>query len=211
MAAGDATPNESAPIEESQPLAEETARELEELRALLEETKDRALRSQAELENYRKRVARQMEEERRYAALPLIRDLLPVWDNIQRAIESAEKKHDLDALLEGVKMTARQLEMALERHHCTKIDALRQPFDPHMHHAIAQQPSAEFPPNTVLVEAQTGFRLHDRVVRPSQVVISVGAPQPAAQAEGQAGGDGQAPATNQQDSRQGVQDAPGQP
>jgi molecular chaperone GrpE len=70
-------------------------------------------------------------------------------------------------------MVTRQLESVLERHHCTEVQALGQPFDPHFHEAISQQPSDEHPANTVLHVAQTGFQLHDRVVRPSQVVVSV--------------------------------------
>jgi molecular chaperone GrpE len=172
--------------------------QLEQLRAELEEAKDRALRTQAELENYRKRVARQMAEERRYADLPLIRDLLPVWDNIGRAIEAAEKAHrtaslredspesgrtpgaleggsliaETANLLTGIKMVSGQLEGVLERHHCTKIDALNQPFDPNFHEAISQRPSNTHAAGIVLQVTQTGFRLHDRVVRPSQVIVS---------------------------------------
>jgi molecular chaperone GrpE len=161
---------------ENDPLLEE-AGPIEKLRAELEETKDRALRTQAELENYRKRVARQMQEERRYADLPLIRDLLPVWDNMGRAIEAAENTHQAESLLEGFKMVAAQLESVLERHHCTKIEALGEPFDPNLHEAISQQPSDEHPANTVLHVAQTGFRLHDRVVRPTQVIVSATVPE----------------------------------
>lgn len=138
----------------------------------LEEAKDRALRVQAELENYRKRVARQMAEERRYANLPLMRDLLPVLDNINRAIEAAESAHDTAGLLEGFKMVARQLEDVLGRHNCVRIEALHEAFDPNLHEAISQQPSDEYPPGTVVIQTQTGFQLHDRVVRPSQVIVS---------------------------------------
>jgi molecular chaperone GrpE len=147
-------------------------KQLDDLRRQCEEAKDRALRFQAELENYRKRAARQMAEERRYAYLPLMRDLLPVWDNMGRAIEAAEKNHEVTGLLEGFKMVTRQLEDVLNRHHCTPIDALGQPFDPHRHEAISQQPSDKHPANTVVHVAQAGFQLHDRVVRPSQVVVS---------------------------------------
>jgi molecular chaperone GrpE len=146
--------------------------EPEPLRAELEEAKDRALRSQAELENYRKRVAREMQEERRYANLPLIRDLLPVLDNMDRATKAAEKTHDAAGLLEGVKLVARQLEGVLEQHHCVRIEAHNESFDPHLHEAVSQQPSDEHPANTVVQVTQTGFRLHDRVVRPSQVIVS---------------------------------------
>lgn len=151
------------------------------LRAELEEVKDRALRCQAELENYRKRVARQMEEERRYACMGLMRDLLPVWDNTLRAIEAGEKTQDIDGLVAGFKMVADQLERALARHHCTRIPALHQPFDPHVHEAISHLPSDQ-PANTVTVVVQDGFQLHDRVVRPSQVVVSSGPPEAAEQA-----------------------------
>ncbi len=154
-------------------VAEQLAQgETERLRAELEEARDRVLRLQAELENYRKRAAREIQEERRYANLPLIRDLLPVWDNVGRAIEAAEKSHETASLLEGFKMVAGQLESVLQRHHCVRIDAMERPFDPNLHEAISQQPSDAHAPNTVLMVAQTGFRLHDRVVRPSQVVVS---------------------------------------
>lgn len=142
------------------------------LRAELDEAKDRALRSQAELENYRKRVDRERHEERRYANLSLIRDLLPVLDNMDRAIQAAEKTHDADGLLKGVKMVAEQLEAVLEKYDCVKIPALNEPFNPHLHEAISQQPSERHPANTVLLVTQTGFQLHERVVRPSQVIVS---------------------------------------
>lgn len=150
------------------------------LRAQLEEVTDRSLRCQAELENYRKRVARQMEEERRYACMGLMHDLLPVWDNTVRAIEAAEKTRDIDSLVAGFKMVGDQLLRALERHHCTRIPALHQPFDPHVHQAISQMPSDQ-PANTVAIVVQDGFQLHDRVVRPSQVVVSSGPPEATAQ------------------------------
>lgn len=151
---------------------EEETNPLRSLRSELQEAKDRALRIQAELENYRRRAAREMQEERRYANLPLMRDLLPVLDNMARAMEAAEKIHDPAGLLEGVKMVARQLEEVLQRHQCVRIQALNEPFDPHLHEAISQQPSDQHPVGTVVLVAQTGFQLHDRVVRPSQVIVS---------------------------------------
>ncbi len=160
--------------EEGAPVALEA--ELARVRAELDEAKDRLLRCQAELENYRRRSARELEQERRYAAMPLLRDLLPVWDNVHRAIEAGEQSGRDPALLEGFKMVAEQLEDVLRRHECLKIEALWQPFDPNLHEAITQQPSEEHPPGTVVGETQTGFRLHDRIVRPSQVLVS--APMP---------------------------------
>ena len=113
-----------------------------------------------------------MDERLRYANLGLLRDLLPVIDNVDRAIEAAEKNADAAALLEGFKMVSQQLGEVLKRHHCTRIEALHTPFDPNVHHAVMQQPSEEHPANTVLMVTQNGYQLHDRVVRPSQVIVS---------------------------------------
>jgi len=144
----------------------------DQLRKELAELKDRVLRAQAELENFRKRAARELQDAHRYANLPLMRDLLPVLDNVDRAIESAEQNHDTASLLEGVKMVARQSRDVLERYHCVRIADLHEPFDPNLHEAISQQPSDEHPAGTVVLVTQTGFQLHDRVVRPSQVIVS---------------------------------------
>ena len=153
------------------------------LRSELDQTRNHLLRSRAELENYRKRVARQTQEERRYAQMPLMRDLLHVWDNMGRAIEAAAGADHTEGLLEGFKMVIQELEDVLDRHHCTKIDADGKPFDPHLHEAILQQPSEDHPPGTVAQVARVGFRLHDRVVRPSQVIVSAAAPEPGQQDE----------------------------
>ena len=142
------------------------------LRAELTAAKDRELRGHAELDNFRKRAARELDEHRRYANLSLLRDLLPVLDNVDRAIEAADKNADSAALLEGFKMVSQQLGEVLKRHHCTRIEALHAPFDPNVHHAVMQQPSDEHPANTVLMVTQNGYQLHDRVVRPSQVIVS---------------------------------------
>ncbi len=108
--------------------------------------------------------------------LPLLRELLPVLDNAFRAIAAAEKTPGNGGLLEGFKMIAQGLLGVLERHHCTRIEALHQPFDPAFHEAISQQPSAEYPPNTVIMVVQDGYLLFDRVVRPAQVIVSAAAP-----------------------------------
>lgn len=150
--------------------------------------KDRVLRLQAEMENLRGRTAREIADQRRYGSLPLVRDLLPVLDNVERAIEAAEEnaggkageKADVAGLVEGFKLVRQQLLAILEQHHCQRIEAVGQPFDPRMHEAILQQPSDEQPKDHVLMETQVGYRLHDRVVRASQVIVSAG---PAAAAD----------------------------
>lgn len=144
------------------------------LRAELAVEKDRSLRFQAEMENLRARTAREIADHRRYAAVPLIRDLLPVVDNIERAIEAAEKAGDAGSLLEGFKMVHQQMLTILKQHHCNPIPALGEPFDPQVHDAMLQQPSDEIPANHVALVAQVGYQVHDRVVRPAQVIISTG-------------------------------------
>ncbi len=147
------------------------------LQAEVKSADERVLRAQAELENYRKRVRREMEDDRKYAALPLVRDLLPVLDNLERAIDAASAKADQGAgLLEGVKLVKGQLENVLSQHHCIRIATVGTTFDPNLHQAIAQEPSAEHSAGTVTRAAQAGYSLHDRVVRPAQVMVSTGAP-----------------------------------
>ena len=153
---------------------EDSLSELDQVKLELEQAKDRSLRALADLENYRNRVNRQSAEDRKYASIDLMRDLLPVWDNIGRALESAEQSHSLDSLIDGVKLVGEQFLDVLRKHHCEPIEALHQPFDPNVHASIAQMPNADHPPNTVIHESQVGFKLHDRVVRPSQVVLAQG-------------------------------------
>lgn len=168
-----ADPHDAAFTDESG-LTAEGVDELDRLRREAAEGQDRALRAHAELENVRRRTRRELDERLKYALMPLVEELLPVVDNVARAIEAAEKTSEAASLLAGFKMVAQQLEGALERHHCRRIAALHQPFDPNLHAALMQQPSEEFAAGTVLQVLQAGFQLHDRVVRPSQVIVSTG-------------------------------------
>ncbi len=138
----------------------------------LQEARARLLRTQAELENFRKRSRRELEDEKRYAALPLLRDLLPVLDNLNRAIASAEQIENASSLLDGVKMVAEQFQGVLKQHQCVSIEADGEKFDPNLHEAIAQLPSEEHAPGSVSQVTQRGYRLHDRVVRPAQVIVA---------------------------------------
>jgi molecular chaperone GrpE len=151
--------------------------EISKLRTDLDDATDRVLRAQAELDNYRKRARREIEDERRYATLPLLRDLLPVLDNIHRAIAAAETSANGGSLLDGVRLIAQTMESALAQHNCKRIDALGKPFDPAFHQAISQQSTDDFPPGTVVLVAQDGYVLHERVIRPAQVIVST-SPKP---------------------------------
>jgi molecular chaperone GrpE len=146
----------------------------EALRQQIAEADSRAMRAHAELENYRKRANRQIDEERKYAVVPLIRDLLPVIDNLQRALQHAEEVDHASGLRDGVEMVAQSLVAVLAKHHCTQIQAEGQPFDPHLHEAIAQFPNDTVPQGHVAEVTSIGYQLFDRVVRPSQVLVSTG-------------------------------------
>ncbi|HAA73391.1 MAG TPA: nucleotide exchange factor GrpE [Planctomycetaceae bacterium] len=171
-AATDSAANEVADTEseagDEQPL---------DLQGQLQEANDRVLRIQAELENSRKRMRREMDEQRRFAVFPLLSDLLPVVDNLGRAVQSANENPDAESLLAGVEMVATQLSAILEQHKCQKISAAGEPFDPNLHEAIGQQPSSECPEGHVAHVALEGYSLHDRVIRPSQVLVSTGTPE----------------------------------
>jgi molecular chaperone GrpE len=147
----------------------------QELQAALEEANNRALKAHAELENYRKRVRRELEDERKYAPLPLIRDLLGSIDNLDRAVSSVQENEANKGLLEGVKMVLAQILATLEKHHCRRISTVGHVFDPHMHEAIAQEPS-DLEAGMVAREVGSGYMLHERVVRPAQVTVAVEKP-----------------------------------
>jgi molecular chaperone GrpE len=183
-AALDAALAESLP--KTAPGEDPAARKIAELEDRLREAEQRALRAQAELENYRKRAQREMADERRFAVVPLVRDLLPVVDNLERAIEATQARSasegkppsapsdEVASLLAGVKMVASQLEGVLKQHQCVRIETVGAPFDPNQHQAIAQEPSDEYFEGTVTRAIQAGYKLHDRVVRPAHVFVSTG-------------------------------------
>ncbi|MEO8497184.1 MAG: nucleotide exchange factor GrpE [Planctomycetota bacterium] len=153
---------------------------IESLQQQLGEANDRVLRAQADLENYRKRVRRDMDEQRLYANLPLVSDLIPAFDNLDRAVDAAERNENATGLLEGVKMVTVQIQSILEQHNCRRLAASDCVFDPHFHQAIAQEPSESVPAGNITRQVQVGYQLHDRVIRPSQVMVSTGAPRPPA-------------------------------
>jgi molecular chaperone GrpE len=148
--------------------------EMERLRTAAAEAEKRVLMAQAEAENFRKRMRRDFEDQLKFAALPLVADLLEVRDNLLRALEASENTDDATGLSEGVAMVAKQLDDTLAKYSVREIPAEDELFDPNFHEAISQIPSETHPSGTVSHVAQTGFQMHDRVVRPSQVVVSSG-------------------------------------
>ena len=140
--------------------------------AARDESHDRWLRCRAEIENVQKRGYREMLELRQFQVLPLVRDLLPVLDNLHRALAAAESSQSVEDLIQGMQMVLQQFQGIIAGHSVTPIEAVGEPFDPNVHEAIQQRPATEQPANTVLEEIEQGFRMHDRVIRPSKVIVS---------------------------------------
>ena len=156
-----------------------TAPELstEQLAAERDKYLEMAQRARADLENYQKRAVRDLQNERKYAVQPLATDLLPVLDNLDRALAAAQKHEQASSgLVEGVQLVQKQLLDAFAKHGIEGVDPIDEPFDPNFHEAVSQQPTAERPPMSVLMTLQKGYKLHDRVIRPAQVIVA-SAPQ----------------------------------
>jgi molecular chaperone GrpE len=156
----------SVPESEIEPLRKKLAEKEDEARV----NHDRFLRERAELENFKKRMLREKAEALRFASEPLIRDLIPVIDNLERALECGEG--DGKSVIEGVRMVVKSLLEILDRHGVKRIEALGRPFDPAHHQAMAQVESAEHEPNQVVEQHHTGYLLHDRLLRPALVTVS---------------------------------------
>jgi molecular chaperone GrpE len=174
------TEEKKAPEAEAGQQGAAPAGELDLLRAKLlvaerqrDEYLDLARQTRAEFENYQKRSQRELAAERKYAQAPLAGDLLPALDNLERAVAAARQAGDNGALTQGVGMVTSQLLDALKRHGVTRIEAQGQPFDPNLHQAVMQQPSKEHPPGTVLQVLEQGYMLHERVLRPARVIVSM--------------------------------------
>jgi len=162
------------------------------------ETWDKFVRATADLENYRKRTRRDLEDARHDAKTRVLKEMLPVVDNLERAVQHAGGG-EAAAVLEGVKLVLRQFTHAFERLEVTAVEAEGQPFDPNLHEAIGQQES-DLPPGTVVTVLQRGYKLGDKLLRPSLVVVAKAKAAPVAESEAPAeteaapaeGGDGAA-------------------
>jgi len=166
--------------EELEQAADDTEREQSSEQELIimqqevQEANDMMLRLAAELENYKKRSVKDRESIVKYASQSTIESLLPILDNFERAIESVEESKNFDSLLDGVKMISKQVFDLLEKKGVSEIESVGEAFDPNIHEAVMQAPSCEYPENVVSEELQKGYMLHDRVIRPSMVVVSSG-------------------------------------
>jgi molecular chaperone GrpE len=148
-------------------------REVLEAKTLLaEEHRDRYLRAAAEFDNARKRAARERDEYTRYANESLLRELLPVLDNFERALQSARNETTAAAVTAGVELIQRELLRVLEKFGVTSFTSVGQPFDPERHEAIARVPAQGQPEGTVVDETARGYLLNGRVLRPAMVTVA---------------------------------------
>ena len=150
-----------------------------ELEAEVTKMKDQALRALAEAENTRRRAQREIEENNKYAISNIARDILPVADNLRRVLEGlpAEARHAderLEKFAIGVELTERDFLATLERHHIKRVDPLGQPFDHNLHQAVMQVESPDKPAGTVVQVLQSGYTIHDRLLRPAMVAVAKG-------------------------------------
>ena len=149
---------------------------------------DKFLRAKADYQNLQKRAADEQRNAIRYANADFARSLVQVLDDFERTLEAAEKAPEADSVVSGVKLVYEKLLKLLEDHHVKPIEALGQPFDPHLHEALMQEPCETLPPDSVLREIQRGYKLYDRVLRPARVVVSK-APEPSEEQDQTESGD----------------------
>jgi len=168
--------NGAEAVEPEAPEADTSAEvELEILRAERDELRDRMLRALADAENSRKRAERDRREAQEYGGSKLARDLLPVFDNLKRAIEaaSAEERAVADGLIEGVELTMRELLSIFGKHGVTPVSPeVGEVFDPQMHQAMFEAPVPGTKAGEIIQVMAEGFMLHDRLLRPAQVGVS---------------------------------------
>ena len=163
------------PVEVEPPDAADPIAELEAKLAASEKEKkenwDRYLRSAADLENTRKRNKREADDAKFETKTKILKEILPVVDNLERAVEHAGVGSENQPIVEGVQLVLRQLMTAFERLEVTPVEAQGQPFDPNLHEAISQQES-DLPPGSVVTVLQRGYKSGDRLLRPALVVVA---------------------------------------
>ncbi|CAG9612725.1 Protein GrpE [Bacillus rhizoplanae] len=163
--------SEETVVEEKSEAALLQAR-VDELQAKLTETEGRMLRLQADFENYKRRVQLDKQAAEKYRSQSLVSDILPALDNFERAMQVEANDEQMKSLLQGMEMVYRQLLEALTKEGVEAIEAVGKQFDPHEHQAVMQVEDSEFESNAVVEEFQKGYKLKDRVIRPSMVKVN---------------------------------------
>ncbi|MHA1601112.1 MAG: nucleotide exchange factor GrpE [Alphaproteobacteria bacterium] len=168
---------------------------VERLEGEVAELKNQLLRALAETENLRRRSAREREDAVKYAAVPLIKDIIGVADNLRRALGSVpedaiEGNEQLKTLLDGVGMTEKELQSVFAGHGIERIEPMGGRLDPHFHEALFEVPDTSVPAGTVVRVLQAGYRLGERLIRPAQVGVAKGGPSAATASADDTGGNG---------------------
>lgn len=179
----DAAPPETSSSAGTEAGTEESSQSAELQQALRMKTEeyqglnDRYLRLAAEFENYKRLAQRDQRDHIRYGNEQILKELLPVVDNLERAVKAAKENGHSESLVQGVDLTLKQLVGVLTKFGVQPIPTVAQPFDPAAHHAVTSVASAEIAENHVVDEFQRGYRLHDRILRAAMVSVSTGAAQ----------------------------------
>jgi molecular chaperone GrpE len=142
------------------------------LEADLAEAKDAALRAQADAVNVQRRAEQEVDKARKFALERFVSELLPVVDNMERALEAAGTDEAVKPIVEGVELTQKSLIDALQKHGVETIDPMGEPFDPQIAQAMSMVENPEVEPNTVIAVMQKGYQLNGRLVRPAMVMVS---------------------------------------
>jgi molecular chaperone GrpE len=156
----------------SQPEAPAEPDPLAAVQADLAKTRDQLLRTAADFDNYRKRSRRELADSERQGRESVLRELLPVFDNLERAVAHADTAADAKSVADGVRLVIQQFLDTIARIGVERLRAVGQPFDPSLHDAIQNLETAEFPPGTVAAEILPGYKMGDRLVRPAMVVVA---------------------------------------
>lgn len=169
---------DAAPVSEAAPVDP-----LEQAKAEAAKYREQLLRTAADFDNFRKRARREQEDALRRGKESTLKDLLPVFDNLERATQSAESAPDVKAVAEGLKMVGRQFSSTLERMGITRVPTVGVGFDPSLHEAIQHAESTEHAAGVITAEVQPGYKFAEHLIRAALVVVSKGPPAPADGAE----------------------------
>lgn len=161
-----------AEVVEETPEGEENSSELEVLQKEKDELNNKLLRLQADYDNFRRRTQKEREADRKYRSQSIVEEIVPVLDNFNRALQVEFQDESAKKFAEGMNMVYQQLKSALEKEGVEEIESVGQEFDPHLHQAIMQVEDDNFDSNIVVEELQKGYRLKDRVIRPSMVKVN---------------------------------------
>ena len=170
------------------PAAADSSNPVAAVTAERDQLRDQLLRTAADFDNYRKRTRKEIEEARARGREDAVKDVLPVFDNLERAVSAAASAQTIESVVEGVKMVLKLFEDTAERMGLTRVKSVGERFDPTMHEAIQQQETDDQPPGTILTEIVPGYMIGQRLLRAAMVVVARKASaKPAADAEASAG------------------------